>query len=59
MPRLKIALAYAVDYTGEGPVKEEQMLLGLLSVSDSLAARILSDLGVTLPEVEAILEQSE
>ena len=59
MPHLKIALAYAVDYAGEGSVKEEQMLLGLLSVSYSLAARILSDLGVTLPEVEAILEQSE
>ena len=55
MPRLKVALAYAVDYAEEGPVRDEHMLLGLLSVPDSLAAHILSELGVTLPKVEAIV----
>jgi ATP-dependent Clp protease ATP-binding subunit ClpA len=55
MPRLKIALAYAVDYADEGPVQDEHMLLGLLSVPDSLATHILSELGVTLPKVEAIV----
>lgn len=55
MPRLKIALASAVDYAGEGPVQDEHMLLGLLRVPDSLAAHVLSDLGVTLKKVEAIV----
>jgi len=54
MPRLKMALAYAVDYADEEPVQDEHML-GLLSVPDSLAAHILSELGVTLPKVEAIV----
>ena len=55
MPRLKTALAYAVDYADEAPVQDEHMLLGLLSVPDSLAAHILSELGVTRPKVEAIV----
>jgi len=55
MPRLKMALAYAVDYAGEGPVQAEHVLLGLLSVHESLAAHVLSELGVTLPKVEAIV----
>jgi ATP-dependent Clp protease ATP-binding subunit ClpA len=55
MPRLKLALAYAVDYADEGPVRDEHMLLGLLSVPDSLAARILGEHGVTQSKVEAII----
>jgi ATP-dependent Clp protease ATP-binding subunit ClpA len=55
MPRLKMALAYAVDYAAEGPVQDEHVLLGLLSVHESLAAHVLSELGVTLPKVEAIV----
>jgi ATP-dependent Clp protease ATP-binding subunit ClpA len=55
MPRLKVALAYAVDYAGEGPVQDEHVLLGLLSVPDSLAAHVLSEHGVTLDKVEAIV----
>jgi ATP-dependent Clp protease ATP-binding subunit ClpA len=55
MPRLKMALAYAVDYADEGPVQDEHVLLGLLSVPDSLAAHVLSELGVTLHKVEAIV----
>jgi ATP-dependent Clp protease ATP-binding subunit ClpA len=57
MPRLKMALAYAVDHGGEGPVQDEHVLLGLLSVPDSLAAHVLSELGVTLPTVEGIVER--
>src|SRR5262245_28233301 len=55
MPRLKVALAYAVDYADEGPVRDEHMLLGLLSVPDSLAACILGEHGVTQSKVEAII----
>jgi ATP-dependent Clp protease ATP-binding subunit ClpA len=55
MPRLKMALAYAVDYADEGPVQDEHVLLGLLSVHDSLAAHVLSELGVTLKAAEAIV----
>jgi hypothetical protein len=55
MPRLKVALAYAVDYAGQGPVQDEHVLLALLSVRESLAAHVLSELGVTLPRVEAIV----
>jgi ATP-dependent Clp protease ATP-binding subunit ClpA len=55
MPRLKMALAYAVDYADGGPVHDEHMLLGLLSVRDSLATQVLSELGVTLHNVEAIV----
>jgi ATP-dependent Clp protease ATP-binding subunit ClpA len=55
MPRLKMALAYAVDHAGEGPVQDEHVLLGLLSVPDSLAAHVLFELDVTLPKVEAIV----
>src|SRR5262245_30613130 len=55
MPRLKMALAYAVDYADEGPVQDEHVLLGLLSVPDSLATHILFELGVTKANVEAIV----
>ena len=55
MPRLKIALAYAVDFAAEGPVREEHMLLALLSVPDSLAAHILAERGVTLGKVESLV----
>jgi len=58
MPRLKLALAYAVDYADEGPVRDEHMLRGLLSVPDSLAARILGEHGVTQSKVEAIIAKS-
>jgi len=35
--------------------RDEHMLLGLLSVHESLAAHVLSEFGVTLPKVEAII----
>lgn len=45
-PRLKMALAYAVDHAAGNPVADEHILLGMLSVPDSVAARILTGLDV-------------
>ena len=55
-PRLKMALAYALDHASEGSLGEEHVLLGLLSVPDSLAARVLGELGVSLAAAQAALE---
>ena len=55
-PRLKRALAYSLDHVSEGSLGEEQVLLGLLSVPDSVAARVLSALGVSLAAAQAALE---
>jgi ATP-dependent Clp protease ATP-binding subunit ClpA len=57
-PRLKQALADAVDRAGEQPVGDEHVLLGMLSVPDSLAARALGELGVSLDAAEAIVPGS-
>jgi ATP-dependent Clp protease ATP-binding subunit ClpA len=54
MPRLKQALANAVDRAGETPLRDEHVLLGMLGVGDSIAARVLAELDVTLETVEAI-----
>jgi ATP-dependent Clp protease ATP-binding subunit ClpA len=45
-PRLKMALAYAVDHADGDPVTDQHILLGMLSVPDSVAARILTELDV-------------
>ena len=55
MQRLKLALARALDYAGDEPLRDEHVLLGLLSVPDSLAARALAELGVSLQAAEAIV----
>jgi ATP-dependent Clp protease ATP-binding subunit ClpA len=52
-PRLKQALAHAVDEAGEEPVRDDHVLLGLLRVRDSLAAHVLGGLGVSADDVEA------
>ena len=39
-PRLKMALAYAVDHAAGHPVTDEHILLGMLSVPDCVAARV-------------------
>jgi Clp amino terminal domain, pathogenicity island component len=52
-PRLKQALADALDRAGEAPVRDEHVLLGMLSVPDSLAARALAELGVSIDAAEA------
>jgi ATP-dependent Clp protease ATP-binding subunit ClpA len=51
-PRLKMALACALDYAGEQRLDDEHVLLGMLSVPDSVAARVLCGLGVTLEAAE-------
>ena len=54
-PRLKLALAYALDYAGGSPLKDEHVLLGMLSVPDSVAARVLVGLGVSVESARATL----
>lgn len=54
-PRLKQSLENALERAAEGPVRDEHVLLGMLSVPDSLAARALADLGVSLPAAEALV----
>jgi ATP-dependent Clp protease ATP-binding subunit ClpA len=53
-PRLKMALAHAVDYADGQPLTDEHILLGMLSVPDSVAARVLAQLDVSLQAAEAI-----
>jgi ATP-dependent Clp protease ATP-binding subunit ClpA len=57
-PRLKLALAYAVDEAGGGPPEDEHVLVGMLRVPDSLAARALGQLGVILDAAGAISRTS-
>jgi ATP-dependent Clp protease ATP-binding subunit ClpA len=54
-PRLKQALAYAVDHADGKTVADEHILLGLLSVPDSVAARLLTKLDVSLEAAQAAL----
>ncbi|MGH3011189.1 MAG: Clp protease N-terminal domain-containing protein [Gaiellaceae bacterium] len=54
-PRLKMALAYAVDRAGGQPVQDEHILLGMLSVPDSLGAHVLTEHGVSLEDVQAVV----
>jgi ATP-dependent Clp protease ATP-binding subunit ClpA len=53
-PRLKVALARAIDQAGSEPLADEHVLLGLLSVPDSVAARLLGELGVSLASAQAV-----
>ena len=53
-PRLKLALAYAVDEADAGPVADEHVLLGMLHVPDSVAARVLRELGVSAEGLRAL-----
>lgn len=55
MPRLKVALAYALDLAGDEPLQDEHVLLGLLSVRDSLAAHLLAERGVSMKDVQAVV----
>lgn len=54
-PRLKMALAYSLDHAGDQPLGEQHVLLGMLSVPDSVAARVLHELDVSLPAAQAAL----
>jgi ATP-dependent Clp protease ATP-binding subunit ClpA len=55
-PRLKLALAYALDRAAGEPLRDEHVLLGILGVPDSVSARVLGEHGVTLDKAEAVLE---
>src|SRR5262249_5492509 len=55
-PRLKMALAYALDHAG-GRLGDEHVLLGMLTVDDSVAARVLGELGVKLETAQAVLDE--
>jgi len=56
-PRLNLALAYALDRAADEQLDDEHVLLGMLSVPDSVTARVLSDLGVTLEKAQAALQR--
>ena len=56
-PRAKLALAYALDHAGGEPLGDEHILLGMLSVPDSLAARALGKHGVSLEAAQAVVER--
>src|SRR5206468_12944115 len=53
-PRLKLALAHALDHASGKPLGDEHVLLGLLTVPDSVAARVLGELGATLETAHAV-----
>src|SRR5207244_9661533 len=54
-PRLKLALAHALDHSAGAPLADEHVLLGMLSVPDSLAAKVLAGLGATFDNVSAAI----
>ena len=54
-PRAKLALALAVDEAHAGPVNDDHVLIGLLSVEDSLATRVLADLGVSVKDLRTAI----
>jgi ATP-dependent Clp protease ATP-binding subunit ClpA len=57
-PRLKLALAYALDHAAGGPLGDEHVLLGMLTVPDSVAAPVLGEFGVTLETARAVLDEA-
>jgi ATP-dependent Clp protease ATP-binding subunit ClpA len=54
-PRLKLAFAYALDYADGEPLRDEHILLGMLTVPDSLAAQVLGRQGVSLQAAQAVV----
>jgi len=59
MPRLKQAFAFALDHAGERPLADEDILLGMLNVPDSLASHVLRQVGVSLAGAEAIVTRPD
>ncbi len=55
-PRLKLALAYALDEAGESSLADQHVLVGMLRVPDSVAARALASLGVAADDVRALYD---
>jgi hypothetical protein len=58
-PRTKQALAHALDHADGQPLGDERILLGMLTVPDSLAAQILGKLGVSQHAAEAIVTRRD
>jgi ATP-dependent Clp protease ATP-binding subunit ClpA len=54
-PRLKLALAHALDHAGDVPLRNEHVLLGIFNVPDSVGARALVNLGISADDVRAVL----
>ena len=52
-PCLKQVLARAVEHAAGAPLTDEHILLGMLSVPDSVAARLLAELDVSLEAAAA------
>lgn len=50
-PRLKLALARALDEAAGRPLDDAHVLLGILGVPDSVAARVLAGLDVSAEDV--------
>jgi ATP-dependent Clp protease ATP-binding subunit ClpA len=58
-PQLKLALAYALDEAAERPLRDEHVVLGILRVPDSAAARVLARFGVSAEEVRRALRSRQ
>jgi hypothetical protein len=58
-PRTKQAAADAPDHADGQPLGDERILLGMLTVPDSLAAQILGKLGVSQHAAEAIVTRRD
>jgi ATP-dependent Clp protease ATP-binding subunit ClpA len=54
-PRLKLALAHAIDLADSEPLDDAHVLLGMLSVPASVAARLLADAGVSFDAAKQAL----
>ena len=54
-PRLKMALAFALDHADGEPLTDEHVLLGMISVRDSLAAHVLARVGVSFEAAAATM----
>jgi ATP-dependent Clp protease ATP-binding subunit ClpA len=57
-PRLKLALAHALDYADDRPLRDEHVLLGMLRVPDSVAARVLGGTGLTLETAQTLVGEA-
>jgi ATP-dependent Clp protease ATP-binding subunit ClpA len=58
-PRLKRALLGAFDHADDRALGDEHILLGLLSVPDCVAARLLADFDVSLESAAAVVARSD
>ena len=57
-PRLKLALGFALDHAAQRQLRDEHVLLGMLSVPDSVGARVLAPLGVTLETARTVVDET-